>query len=76
MTHYGWDWTNRGVRLCRDGRELVEIGTRYPSRDGLRLVDAAGKGTADRGQATDHGCGRKSVQLFQRTTLVADVPVN
>jgi len=69
MAAYGWDWTDGGVKLFRDGLQLVEVGTRFPSRDGLRLVDAAASGQADRAQATDYG----SVQLFSGDRLVANV---
>ena len=73
MKTYSWDWTNGGVRINCNGRTLVEIGSRFPSRDGLRLVDAADECQPDRMQSSDHGCAKYSMQMFRGDDLVADV---
>jgi hypothetical protein len=72
-----WNYANGGV-VVKDSESVVcEFATRFASRDGLRVVDAIRKSSEGfRVQTTDHGSGRKSVQIFNADgTLAADVNV-
>jgi len=72
-----WNHTDCGV-VVKDGSDIVcRFSTRFPSRDGLRVIDAIRKSSEGfRVQVSDHGCGRKSVQVFNSTgSLAADVNV-
>ena len=72
-----WDWTDSGV-VVKDADSVVcEFGTNFASRDGLRVIDAICKSSAGyRVQVSDHGCGHKSVQVFNYDgSLAADVNV-
>lgn len=72
-----WDWTEYGVVIKDDGVFVCEFATRFASRDGLRVIDAIRKSDAGyRVQVSDHGCGRKSVQVFNLDgTLASDIDV-
>jgi hypothetical protein len=70
-----WNYAAGGV-VVKDGETIVcEFATRFASRDGLRVIDAIRKSSEGyRVQTSDHGCGRKSVQVFNADgTLAADV---
>ena len=70
-----WNHTDGGV-VVKDGEAIVcEFTTRFPSRDGLRVIDAIRKSSEGyRVQTGDHGCGRKIAQVFNADgTLAADV---
>ena len=70
-----WNHTDGGV-VVKDGETVVsEFATRFASRDGLRVIDAIRKSSAGyHVQVSDHGAGRKSVQVFNADgTLAADV---
>jgi hypothetical protein len=72
-----WNHTDGGV-VVKDGESVVcEFSTRFASRDGLRVIDAIRKSFYGfRVQVSDHGAGRKSVQVFNAdVTMVADVDV-
>jgi hypothetical protein len=72
-----WAYADGGV-VVRDGESVVcEFATRYASRDGLRVIDAIRRSSDGyRVQVSDHGCGLKSVQVFNADgTLAADVNV-
>jgi hypothetical protein len=72
-----WNRTGSGV-VVKDAESVVcEFSTRFASRDGLRVIDAIRKSSDGfRVQTSDHGCGRKSVQVFNADgTLAADVSV-
>lgn len=72
-----WNNTDGGV-VVKDGESVVcEFSTRYASRDGLRVIDAIRKSSDGfRAQVSDHGAGRKSVQVFNADgSLAADVNV-
>ena len=74
-----WGWTNTGViiRDESDNSVVCEFATRFASRDALRVIDAIRKSsTGYRVQVSDHGVGRKSVQVFNSDgSLAADVNV-
>jgi hypothetical protein len=72
-----WNHTDGGV-VVKVGESIVcEFATRFASRDGLRVIDAIRESSDGfRVQVSDHGCGRKSVQVFNADgTLAADVNV-
>lgn len=72
-----WNNIDGGV-VVKDGESAVcEFATRYASRDGLRVIDAIRKSSEGfRVQVSDHGAGRKSVQVFNADgSLAADVNV-
>lgn len=75
-SRYGWDFAGESaVTLLRDGKPMGTVKTRTPSKTGLMLVDAATACGADTMQVSDHGCGRKSVQLACGENIVADLNV-
>ena len=72
-----WNYTDSGVEV-KDGDAIVcEFATRFASRDGLRVIESIRKSSDGfRVQVSDHGCGRKSVQVFSADgSLAADVHV-
>ena len=72
-----WDWVDGGVVVKDSDTVVCSFATRYASRDGLRVIDAIRKSSEGyRVQISDHGCGRKSVQVFSADgSLAADVNV-
>ncbi len=72
-----WGWRENGVVIKDDQDFVCEFETLFPSRDGLRVIDAIRKSSEGfRVQVSDHGCGRKSVQVFNADgSLAADVDV-
>lgn len=73
-----WNHTDGGV-VVKDGETVVcEFATRFASRDGLCVIDAIRKSSDGfRVQVSDHGAGRKSVQVFNADgALAADVDVS
>jgi hypothetical protein len=71
-----WGWIDCGVRVCDEstGQELVRVTTQFPSRDGVRIIDAirqAGEG------CMVQACNNHSVQVFSSDgSLVSDLNVN
>jgi len=55
--------------------EFCRVSTRFPSRDGLRMIDAIiAAGVGGHLQVSDHGCGKTSMQSFAvNGRLAADV---
>ena len=72
-----WGWTDNGVVIKDEQSFVCEFETQFASRDGVRVVDAIRKSSDGfRVQVSDHGCGRKSVQVFNSDgSLAADVNV-
>jgi hypothetical protein len=72
-----WNYTDGGVVVKNGDAIACEFATRFASRDGLRVIDAIRKSSEGfRVQVSDHGCGRKSVQVFNADgSLAADVNV-
>jgi hypothetical protein len=70
-----WNHTDGGVIVKDREATVCEFATRFASRDGLRVIDAIRKSSEGfRVQVSDHGAGRKSVQVFNADgTLAADV---
>lgn len=72
-----WRVVNGGVAVIDDatGVEYCRVRTPYPSRDGLRMIEAIrAAGDGCKVQVSDHGCGRKSIQTFRVDgTLCRDV---
>lgn len=73
-----WNWIDGGVVVkwgCPgEEQEVARVQTQFPSRDGLRIIDAIRNAAGEfHVQVSDHGCGRKSAQVFDATGLVADV---
>lgn len=72
-----WDYTDDGV-VVKNGDDVVcQFATSFPSRDGLRVIDAVREVSGNcRVQVSDHGAGRKSVQVFRDDgVLTADVNI-
>lgn len=83
LTSFGsmlsWGYTDNGVTIRDEADDslICEFATRYPSRDGVRVIDAIRKSSPGfRVQVSDHGCGRKSVLVINHNnTIAADVNV-
>jgi len=75
--HYSWTWSGDGCDVFMPDRSLlIHVRTRFPSRDALRIIDAAEPVCATSAQVSTHDAmspASRSVQFFRDGKLVADI---